>query len=73
MNLLTVEAGPQVQGEINISIIIHTIIIFPQISKVVCKTYTISQCGPTTGSRATCGPSQCFQCPTEAFRKNLKI
>jgi len=33
----------------------------------------LKQCGPTTGPRAAYGPPQCFQWPSEAFRKNLQI
>jgi len=34
---------------------------------------SVIQCGPATGTRATCGPPTRFQWPAEAFRENWNL
>jgi len=35
--------------------------------------YSLFQCGPTSGQRAIYGPPQRCQWPADAFRKNIQI
>ena len=45
---------------------------FVKLKYSVWFTFSLGQCGPTTGLRAACGPIQRFQWPAETFRKILK-
>ena len=35
--------------------------------------YSLFQCGPTTGQRVVCGPPQRYRWPADALRKNIQI